>query len=413
METFRSYLLKNKIASAKSAEFYVHWVSRFFSYCAKSPTEPIDSNDIDGFLHVESKRREKWQIEQARRAIDVYCFWQNRQASTSDPSTRLNKDQWMAIAREFKNLARLKHLSSHTVKAYLHWIRRFYHFVKGMPPETLNSQHVKDFLTHLAVEAKVAVSTQNQAFNAVLFMYRHVLDQPIDELSGTVRAKARRRLPVVLTPNETKRLLHHMRGTALLMAQIIYGGGLRLKECLRLRVKDLDFDRKTIVIKSGKGDKDRETVMPNSIHDVLQTHLGLIQPLFDHDRQQSIPGVALPGALERKFPHAGKEWKWFWVFPSRQLSTDPVSGIIRRHHIHASVLQKHIRKATIKAEISKRVTVHTLRHSFATHLVEKGCDIRTVQELLGHNDLRTTMIYTHVAMKNRSGVVSPLDNSVS
>jgi integron integrase len=271
----------------------------------------------------------------------------------------------------------------------------------------------KDFLTYLAVEANVAASTQNQAFNALLFMYRHVLDKPIDDLSGAVRAKAKHRLPVVLTTKEIRRLLDEMTGTALLMAQIIYGGGLRLKECLRLRVKDLDFERKTIVVKSGKGDKDRETVLPDSIRDALQYHLKSIKPLFDQDRKQTIPGVAMPGALERKFPNAGKEWKWFWVFPSHKLSVDPTSGIVRRHHMHATVLQKHIRRASIKAGLTKRVTVHTLRHSFATHLVEKGCDIRTVQELLGHSDLRTTMVYTHVAKKNCLSVVSPLDNSVS
>jgi len=292
---------------------------------------------------------------------------------------------------------------------HLGWVRRFYRFVNGKPPNSLNDENVKDFLTHLAVERKVSATTQNQAFSALLFLYRHILDKPLENIGESIRAKRSKRLPVVLTQNEVAQLLSELSGVNLLMAQIIYGGGLRLKECLQLRVKDVDLERKTVIVRSGKGDKDRETVLPSSIKSDLKKHLENIKALYDKDRNSNQPGVSLPGALEKKLPNAGKEWPWFWVFPSYKLSSEPDTGLIRRHHIYPGVLQRNIRKAAIKAKIYKRVTVHTLRHCFATHLVEQGCDIRTIQDLLGHRHLETTMVYTHVAQTNRLGIVSPLD----
>ncbi|MCP3956073.1 MAG: integron integrase [Desulfobacterales bacterium] len=204
-------------------------------------------------------------------------------------------------------------------------------------------------------------------------------------------------------------MLGEMAGVHKLMAQVIYGGGLRLKECLQLRVKDIDIERKTIIIHRGKGDQDRETVLPEAIGPALKAHLDEIRKIYDKDRAGNQPGVEMPSSLERKYPQAGKEWIWFWAFPSCRLSTDPRSGVVRRHHVHATVLQRHLKKAALTAKLYKRITVHTLRHCFATHLVEHGCDIRTVQELLGHKKLETTMIYTHVAKSNRLGIVSPLD----
>ncbi len=285
-----------------------------------------------------------------------------------------------------------------------------YRFLNGASPFSINEKHVKNFLTYLAVERHVAPSTQNQAFNAILFLFRHVLDKDIDGLNDVVRSKKMRRLPVVLTKHEVSRLLDNMSGINLLMAQIIYGGGLRLQECVQLRIKDIDFDRNTIVIKFGKGGKDRETLLPEIVKDDLKQHIEKIKTLFEYDRKNNTPGVEMPLALERKYPNAGKEWIWQWAFPSQTLSVDPRTKIIRRHHIHPTNLQKHIRNAAIKAGINKRVTTHTLRHSFATHLLEDGHDIRTIQELLGHSSLKTTMIYTHVAMKNRLGVKSPMDS---
>jgi len=289
------------------------------------------------------------------------------------------------------------------------WVRQFYHFAKGRPPYSLESKDVKDFMTYLAVERNVAISTQNQAFNAILFLFRYILDKNIDNISDAVRAKGNRRLPVVLTKPEIGRLFDQMSGINLLMAKVVYGCGLRLRECLQLRIKDIDFERNAVTIRSGKGDKDRETVLPESIKEKLREQLKKSRKIFENDRRKNVPGVQLPYAFEHKSPNADKEWAWFWVFPSSKLSIDPLTKIVRRHHLYSDVLQRHIRHAGISAKIPKRITVHTLRHSFATHLLEKGYDIRTIQDLLGHSDLKTTMIYTHVISKNKLGITSPLD----
>ena len=297
-----------------------------------------------------------------------------------------------------------------TEKTYITWLRQFYRFLKGASPYSLDDTHIKNFLTYLAVERKIAASTQNQAFNALLFFYRHVLEKDVGDLGDVVRSHKRRWLPVVLTREEVLRVFDHLPGTNRLMAQIIYGGGLRLRECVNLRIKDVDFGRNTLVIRFGKGNNDRETLLPEFIKEDLKRHLEKIRPLYELDRKNDTPGVEMPGALDRKFPNAGKEWIWQWVFPSQVLSMDPRSKIIRRHHVHPTSLQKHIKTAAFKAGIPKRITTHTLRHSFATHLLEDGYDIRTIQELLGHSSVKTTMVYTHVAQKNRLSVKSPLDS---
>ena len=281
--------------------------------------------------------------------------------------------------------------------------------MNGLSPHELDSNHVKDFLSSFAVERNVAPSTQNQAFNALLFLFRYVLDKDLNDIEGSVRASKKRRLPVVLTQQEVFRLFDHLNGICLLMSRLIYGGGLRLKECLRLRVKDIDFERDCVIVRSGKGDKDRETVLPESLKNDLRQHLEKVRDLYESDRAQNVAGVSLPGALARKYPHAVKEWAWQWLFPSKTLSVDPRARQIRRHHIHPSYLQKQIKAAAVAAGFSKNVTVHVLRHSFATHVLEKGYDIRSIQELLGHVNVQTTMIYTHVARKNKLGVKSPLD----
>jgi len=276
----------------------------------------------------------------------------------------------------------------------------------------VNQQDLEHFLSHLAVDRKVSATTQRVAFNALLFLFRHVLAKEISGLEGAVRARIPRRLPVVLSSQEVLQIFDQMEGTARLMAGIIYGGGLRLQECLQLRVKDVDFERGCLTIRSGKGDKDRQTLLPESLKDDLQRHLLKVREIYEEDRRKEGEGVWLPNALERKYPNAGKQWAWFWVFPSRKLSIDPVSKIIRRHYLFPTVLEKAFRQAVQRADIAKRATIHTLRHSFATHLLEDGCDIRTVQELLGHSNVETTMIYTHVAKKNVLGVRSPMDRGI-
>ncbi|MCL5420957.1 MAG: integron integrase, partial [Nitrospirae bacterium] len=309
-----------------------------------------------------------------------------------------------------RNALRLRHMSYSTEKTYLMWLRSFTGFIAGKTPDDLTVADMQQFLSYLAVERKVSPSTQNQALNALVFVYRHVLDKIIgvDELNA-VRAAYRRRLPVVLTVREAHSIFDKLSGIHRLMAMLIYGCGLRILECLSLRIKDIDIEQGIVIVRAGKGDKDRRTVLPESLKDDLIRHIAEVRSLYDNDRQEDINGVYLPGALERKYPNAGKEWGWFWLFPSKSLAVDPRTRVVRRHHMHPASLQKAFKTAAAEAGITKQASVHTLRHSFATHLLENGYDIRTIQELLGHRNLQTTMIYTHVATKNVLGVRSPLD----
>ncbi len=315
---------------------------------------------------------------------------------------------WPYLEAEMQRVLRLRHTSLRTEKSYLGWLRRFMEFTGDRPGVELRAGDVVRFLSELAVTHHVAPSTQNQAFSALLFLFRHVLHRDLD-VAHAVRAKERRRLPVVLAQAEVTAVLRELSPPFALMARIIYGAGLRLQECLELRVKDVLIDEGVLVVRSGKGDKDRRTILPESVRGELGVHLETVRGLHHRDRAASVPGVALPHALERKYVGAGESWPWFWVFPADDLSVDPRSHVVRRHHRHPSAFQKHFKQAVARAGIAKPATIHTLRHSFATHLLEAGTDIRTIQELLGHTDVQTTMIYTHVATRNRLGVRSPLD----
>jgi len=310
---------------------------------------------------------------------------------------------------QVREVLRYHHYGRKTELAYVHWIKGYIYFHRKQHPKDLGKHEIEAFLSDLAVNRHVAVSTQNQAFNALLFLYKQVLDLPFaDDISAT-RSKKPVRLPVVLSVAETSLLLGHMKGEKSLMARIMYGGGLRLMEMLRLRVQDIDFDNGFLTIHAGKGDKDRTTLLPVSVRDELKTHLQSVRLLFEKDLQEDNANVWLPGALAKKYPGAPKSWEWQYVFPSKTLSRDPASGEIRRHHVNESGLQKAIRAARAKVGINKRVTTHTLRHSFATHLLEAGTNIRVVQKLLGHADVKTTEIYTHVLQQNLGAVISPLD----
>ena len=290
------------------------------------------------------------------------------------------------------------------------WIRRFILFHGKRHPRQMGIPEIEAFLTHLAIHENVAASTQNQALQAILFLYREVLGQEIAEPIQALRARKPKSLPTVLTPQETRALLSHLSGTYLLIAQLLYGAGLRLMECLRLRIQDLDFEYRTITVRDGKGEKDRITLLPDAVRDSLRHHLKQVQRLHRQDLANGYGAVYLPDALARKYPGAQQEWGWQWVFPSPRLSADPRAGVIRRHHLDPTSVQRAIRQAARAAGIARPVTPHTLRHSFATHLLENGYDIRIVQELLGHKDVRTTMIYTHVLQHGGRSVRSPLDD---
>src|SRR5512134_448661 len=304
---------------------------------------------------------------------------------------------------------RRRHYSRRTEEAYVHWIKRFIYFSGRRHPRDLGEAEVTAFLNHLAAERKVAGATQNQALSALLFLYRAVLGVELEWLRGIERPSRPPRVPSVLTREEVERLLRELHGVKWLIANLLYGAGLRVLECLRLRVKDVDLGYRQILVRDGKGEKDRVTMLPERLVEPVRAHLERVRVLHARDLREGYGEVNLPYALSRKYPRAGKEWCWQYVFPSKNRSADPDDGVIRRHHVDESVPQRAVKEAARIAGIPKHVNCHTLRHSFATHLLEAGYDIRTVQELLGHSDVSTTMIYTHVLNKGGRGVKSPLD----
>jgi integron integrase len=310
---------------------------------------------------------------------------------------------------QVRNLLRTMHYSSKTEKAYLFWIKRYILFHRKRHPVDMGAMEIEQFLTHLAVNEHVAASTQNQALCAIVFLYKQLFKREPGELKELVWAKKAKRLPVVFTRGEAQAVLSQLTGMYRLMATLLYGAGLRLSECLELRVKDIDFSYKQIMVRDAKGDKDRVTLLPESIIEALKQHLIKVKNLHEKDLQAGYGMVYLPDALARKYRNAEKEWGWQYVFPATQISTDPRSGVQRRHHLYETVMQKAVKEAIRKAGIAKHASCHTFRHSFATHLLENGYDIRTIQELLGHKSVETTMIYTHVMNKGGLGVKSPAD----
>jgi integron integrase len=310
-----------------------------------------------------------------------------------------------------REVLRTKQYARRTEDTYIDWITRFIRFHQMRHPRDLGAPDIEAFLSHLAVVGQVAASTQNQARSALLFLYHEVLQITIDEPQTIVHAKTPRRLPTVLTRDEVQRVIRELSGTYRLMAQLLYGSGLRLLECVRLRVKDLDFEQRQLTVRDGKGAKDRLTMLPERVIAPLQDHLRVVMRLHEADLERGCGSVYLPSALAHKYPKASQEWGWQYVFPSERLSVDPHSGQQRRHHLSESSLQKAVKAAVRAAGIVKPASCHTFRHSFATHLLENGYDIRTVQELLGHADVRTTMLYTHVLNRGGRGVRSPLDDS--
>jgi integron integrase len=310
---------------------------------------------------------------------------------------------------QVRQTIRRKHYSLGTEATYIDWIKRYIFFHRKRHPKEMGAAEMEQFLNYLAVEKRVAASTQNQALSALVFLYREVLRQDFDWMENLERAKRPSRLPVVLTESEVHSVLAHLDGQNWLMASLLYGAGLRLMECIRMRVKDIDFDYQQITVRDGKGAKDRVTMLPETSIEPLLAHLDRVKALHQQDLANGFGEVYLPYALERKYKSAGRQWSWQYVFPATNLSVDPRSGPERRHHVEEKSLQRAVKNAVRSAHVTKPASCHTFRHSFATHLLQRGQDIRTVQELLGHKDVRTTMIYTHVLNKGGRGVRSPLD----
>ena len=396
--------------------FYIQWLNRFMAFYSKTPDQ-VSRADIWRFAgHLEKEGFADWQVKQAQSAvtlyIEEYCgekIIEDRTPDLMEKQGALPIASWKQAKEKFSEIIRLRHYAYNTEKTYQEWIRRFIRHTGLSSPDQATPDHVKGFLTHLAVKRNVTSSTQNQAFNALLFLYRDVLGIEFGDFRNTIRARKSKRIPVVMTPDEIKKVFSHIQGPMELPLTLIYASGIRVTECVRLRVQDLDFGNQSLVVRSGKGDKDRVTLLPGFLHEDLKSHLNKVKDTHDQDLNLGHGAVYLPNALERKYPNAAREWNWQYVFPAARLSVDPRSGVVRRHHLDQQLLQKAMRKAVKQVGLPKKASVHTLRHSFATHLLQAGHDIRTVQDLLGHKDVSTTMIYTHVLKNGPLGVKSPAE----
>jgi len=405
-ETLHSSGLPRQVQAA-----YENGIGRFLEFCTLT-AQSVTRQSASNFLSDAHRRQLAPPDGRWEQGLD--WFFVNGQHSSA-----LQPDGVPSIGRADTGCAlwerrmierlRLQHYSWRTEQTYREWARRFAQYTGSPDLAQATGEHVKGFLSDLAVRGRVSAATQRQALNSLIFLFREALGRDAGDLSGYEVSRRGRRMPAVLTTSECQRLFEAREGTSRLMAQVMYGGGLRLTELLRLRIKDVDLERCQITVRFGKGEKDRMTVVPDRLVERLRAHRDRLRGLYDEDRAADIAGVWMPEALERKYPGAGKAWEWFWFFPSRHLLRDPHSGLQRRHHVLDATFQHAIRQAMKKARLNKRVTPHTLRHSFATHLLESGADIRTVQDLLGHVDVSTTQIYTHVMKKPGLGVKSPFD----
>ena len=416
---FGTYILQGRIVPEHQAPHYVRWVRRFLDFDNPKPGQSLRDRVQIFREQLESDPRwTEWHVGQAINALRLYFLnylksehWQTRNdvAKLRDEQGRVDAAE---AIRRFREALRLRHYSYRTETTYVDWVERYFTYTRKESSDqrpTVSPETARDYLAHLALRRHVSSSTQNQAFQAILCFCREVLDLDLGDMRDAVRAKRGQRLPVVLSVQETIELLNKMAGTSRLMAWLIYGGGLRVSECCRLRVKDIDEENDLLFVRAGKGDKDRSTLLAKSAKPILAEHLRDIRKIYDQDRAAGVAGVYMPDALDRKYPSASTDWGWFWVFPSPSLSADPRASVIRRHHISDVAIQRAVKDASRKAQLAKPVSVHTLRHSFATHLLLNGVDIRQIQEYLGHSKVETTMIYTHVIKDYRNPVRSPLD----
>lgn len=439
-------LLGRGVVSGKHS-FLITWVRKFLGFIKPKWIEQAEQNDVEEFLTSLVREGKKgWQVEQASQALELFCrevvpldWAQQRWPETPVVAEEEELDRrpaeiprppvegarmeelkkrsdtgefearWQDFLDEVRGCLRAQRYAYRTEQTYLDWVRRFLLFVRPSQRGELTRREMEEYLAYLTLVRRVSASAQNQALNALQFLFRQVLKRGPKALEDVPRAAYSRRAPVVLSREEVDGLLAEMTGMARLMVQIMYGAGLRVTECMRLRVKDVDFGNHYIVVREGKGAKDRLAPLPAKLVEALREHLQGVRERWEKDERLGAEGVFLPEAITVKYPNAAKEWGWFWLFPSDQLSEDPWTGKLRRHHMHEGSIQQSVRRAAKRAGLVKPVSPHTLRHSFATHLLEGGADIRTVQELLGHADVSTTMIYTHVLNRPGMAVKSPLD----
>lgn len=408
-ESYRQFLLNRRFASAKTAPYMQKWVEQFLLFARDYRGESFEQvlTRFEAMLEARGSL-EPWQLKQANDAITIYHHHFRRSGDGAQASaTAGDPDEIMAKTREWM---RIKHYSKQTERNYLSWIGRFLHYVRQQGGgRNISVGHFSGYISYLATARRVSASTQNQAFNALLLLYRDILHIDTADLPKTVRARQGKRLPSVLSVDEVQRIFAAVDPQYSLMLKLLYGSGMRMGELLGLRVQDIDFDHGLITIHAGKGDKDRTTLLPESLVESLRQHLQAVKSLHDLDLREGFGAVWLPDALARKYPNAAREWAWQFVFPSAQLSRDPEADVMRRHHLYDKTLQKAMQRAVRRAGISRRASLHTLRHSFATHLLIQGADIREIQDLLGHKSVETTMIYTHVVRELKTSAKSPLD----
>lgn len=418
---FCAFLRQHQLVPENNIRFFAYWVSGYLNF-SNNNNDLSDQLRIEKFIeHLrETKNMEDWQERQARQAVQIYinnyggkdmAAINRENGLTGTPADRETPN---AVLNRMREALRLKNYSYRTEKAYLEWADRFFGYVSEVTPNAiafkeLGSAQVRNYLTWLAVNRKVAASTQNQAFNALLFLFRNVLGKELKDLGSTVRAKTGTRVPVVLAPEEVQAVLEAAEGRHRLMLELLYGAGLRIMELVRLRVKDIDFGLNAITVRQGKGDADRTTMLPKALRRDLERHLEGVREIHRQDLEQGYGEGYMPPALARKYPNAGREWAWQYVFPAAKLTVDPRGGTVRRHHLTEKGIQQAMQNAVKKAGLAKHATVHTLRHSFATHLLMNGVNIRAVQGYLGHKNIETTMIYTHVLRTLSVEAKSPLD----
>lgn len=396
----KQYLIEKEGIEASKLSYYIFWIERFKQHAS---INGIGSQSERSFLHQLGLDNDQWKVQQAGRAVCSYIAWLNVTRNKGNSA----KGSWETHFRILESKVKTMHYSYQTQKIYVHWLRKLMEFAQCKPAE-LDERHLESFISYLANEKKVSRSTQRQALNALVFFYRHNLKRS-PQLGFMAPSEKKRKLPVVLSRREVHAAFCQLNGVYRLMAKLIYGAGLRISECLSLRIKDLDFERNMLIIRSGKGDKDRMALIPQSLIPEIKEQIQSARQLYQSDRMENRPGVPLPDALARKYTNASLDWNWFWLFPAKKICRYARDNQNYRYHVYPTSLQKQFSTAVKLAGITKQASVHTLRHSFATHLVEDGYDIRTIQELLGHSNVKTTMIYTHVATKNKLSVISPMD----
>lgn len=409
-ELYREFLLDKQFATEKTAGYMQKWVEQFLHFACDYRGEPFEQVLIrfEDMLGAKGSL-EPWQLKQANDAITLYHF-HFRHHENGAPATAKSgsPDEIMQNVRVWM---RIKHYSPSTEKSYRHWIHRFIHYTRQQ--HSSGDFCVNDFtafISHLATKRRVSASTQNQAFNALLLLFRDILHIDTAHLPVMVRARQGKRLPSVLSVKEVQKIFAAAEPQYSLMLKLLYGSGMRMGELLRLRIQDMDFEQRLISVHAAKGDKDRTTLLPESLIEPLGQHMQMVKSLHEQDKREGFGAVWLPDALARKYPNAATEWPWQFLFPSAQLSRDPETGMLRRHHVYDKTLQAAMQRAVGRSGVNKRASLHTLRHSFATHLLMQGTDIREIQELLGHKSVETTMIYTHVVRGLKTSAKSPLDS---